>query len=769
MLADVLLPLALPMQELSYRISDEQVGRVALGKRVVVEVGRRRYVGIVTAFRSLKVESQSIFQLKDIIEVLDERPEVSEEEIAFWRFLSFYYMVPMGDVLSVALPESLLSLKSIKDSQSRGRKLLSLNKSFQSETFLAKIREILLRAPVQKDFFERFLQLLPQEQGKPSLSGTVPFDSLVDGDPNRLGAFRRLQVKLETHFSASEVFSISLESLPRSEKKAATAFTSKVSEGKASDSVIPSDISKPFLYWAENDEAQYAFISREIQANYLRGYRTLLILPQSSTPEGEETFVRRLLSLHDIPIVFYTGQTSQKDRVALRRRLRETDEPLLVIGSRLATFIPSDGLGLVIIAEEQDLFYKQQEPSPRFHARDCLVFRTRKLGIPILLSAVTPSLETLYNVKEGKYHLLGEAPANFASPKIDVVNLKREREIHRIKYNCLISKQLRKSIGETLDLGERVLLLAARRGYAPFLHCYHCGESIRCRHCDVTLTYHRRRNRLVCPYCGYSTSVPNRCPKCEKSGEGDDGKLYTVGFGSERIEQELQELFPKAQIVRVDAETTTSKVNRINLREKILDEESDIYVGTSLISRFTSLHSIGLIAIPQLDLLASYPDFRNDEQIYGMILRLTRRYPKAKLLFQTQDPRHPLILRLCSSDPEAVFRELLQEREFFGFPPYQRLIRLILKHSNLSKLLDASSIFVEAFYREKNIFAEVRGPLEPSVSRVNNLYLRHITLRLNPKARSDEIRKRIKSLIQNLQMLHPACRQTKLFFDVDPY
>lgn len=829
MWAKVLLPLAL-RDELLYSVPQSMEGESKVGKRVLVNMGKRTtYVGIITELFSDESSLPIVdFELKSLLFIVDKDPLVSQEEIEFWRFLAFYYLVPLGDILSLAIPSRALprgttrvvldrealssyqlanpqeekhleklaqsGVKSISftdfiallgrsaaplfdklrlqdilqdeeatevSSPPVGVESYSLSSQYASQEALNQLFLLLKRATAQKQILSQFIGALPiDEEEKPDLKASVPLAVFCKNEELQRNAFQRLKHKIPDLFRCSY-------------KPQRVLASPSLKEHKKRDYAIPSyplEKQKPNLYWATDDLDQYAFIASQVKATLAQGKRVLLLLPQSSSPEGDEAFVRPLLSLDSEPIAFLTGNTSQKERLELRKTLRETSEALLIVGSRIATFIPSEGLGLIIVAEEQDVYYKQQEPSPRFHARDSLIYRAQTLNIPFLMTAVTPSLETIYNTRLGKYHLICHKEQEpILPPKINLIDIRREREIHRLKRDKIIAQALQQKVTEVLSNKGKVLLLAARKGYAPFLSCSKCGESIRCHNCDVTLTYHRYREQLVCPYCGYTTLVPKQCPHCLQNGVPEEGTLKKRGFGSERIEDELQHSFPHAKIVRIDAEATEKKRAREHLKDILLSKEADIYVGTTLISRFTSLQNIKLIAVPQFDLLVSYPDFRNDEQLYSLFLRLSRRFPQAEWMLQLSDLKHPLVASIEQNVPHEVYDTLLAEREIFHFPPCQRLIRIILKGRDRQELEAASLIFSGALAQEKQAFLEVEKPFEPFVSRVNLLYIRHITLRLNTQVSSQYIRQRIWDIVSQLKKESLLCRKINLFFDVDPY
>lgn len=825
MVAKVVLPLALS-KELSYDVPELLQNNVAIGKRVLVEVGvHRLYVGIITElFSSNTLSNNKGYELKSLLFVLDDKPCITTEELSFWEFLSFYYMIPLGSVLSVALPSDylpqttttvsinydLLSGSTFVDKreykvrdkliayakpaisfdefirllgrsyaklfvtflnvgifesksaepivvQRIGVEHISLSLKYTTFDALQNVEALLQRSRTLLKLFGEFLALLPQKDEEVDLLAKIPIHKLLQKDPNKRVAYRRLLAKIPDLFVSTYQIEVSEQSYIGTQYNIHTL--PKLSSHQ------------PTLYKAFNDEDQYAFIAPYIKEVLSQGKRVLLLLPQSSTIEGDEAFIRPLLGLTDEPLFFLSGQTTPKQRIELRHRILETNEPLVIVGSRIATFIPACGLGLIIVAEEQDIFYKQQEPSPRFHARDSLIFRAKQLRIPILLTAVTPSLETELNVRLGKYSLI-KTPNPYAktqSPDVEVLNLKRERAIHRIKCDCIISKSLRDAISKTLTKNKKVLLIAARKGFAPYLYCTHCGETIKCPQCSVSLTYHQFQDRLTCSYCGFTMRVPILCPMCSSRNDVVEGTLKKIGFGTERIETELQTIFPMAKLLRIDAETTRNKGNRRLLKDAIINDDSDIIIGTTLLSRIASLTSVGLVAIPQFDLLAAFPDFRNDEQLYTLFIRLQRRYKNAKFFFQANDPQHLMLHRFEANHVDETINDLLAERELFKFPPYHRLIRIILKDKRIDVVNFTSHELTRVLLQHPNCFADVQGPIEPYVSKVKLKHIRHITLRLEQNASSKLVRNTIFNVLDSLKQVYPAFRRVEIFFDVDPY
>lgn len=823
MQARVLLPLAV-VEPFTYAVPAAMESKIKVGMRAYVALGKHKYyVGIVSELGDV-ITPDANYQLKEILYLPDEEPLVTTEELLFWNRLASYYMATAGDFLAMALPaialpdgqrnliinrallssfavqndkeqkvkelltdfpkdtlsfDSYVSLcgrgavslfqrlynegvltdaEDIKDSTPPlGIPYISIAEEFRNDEALSDIEKQLKRRPAQLALLLHILHLLHnEEQG---FSGTVALRDVIQKDVNRRAAWKKLTQFFPNLF-------VETRALPPLQ----TLTCQEASFPSIATSPLSLSTEQPTLYEAKDYDDMYQMLSRQILSVLQEGKRVLLLLPQSNGPEGHPDLMRELLGLPQVPVLVLTGNTSQRQRLEIRRRLLHSEEPLLIVGTRPAIFIPANNLGLIAVADEHDAFYKQQEPNPRYHARDALLLRAHSLGIPILLTDVTPSLEAYYNADHGKFHLIRK-PQDVEphSLRFRVIDLARERETKRLNWEHILSQPLVKAIGSTVSSGGKVLLLASRKGYASYLHCFECGENIKCRFCDVTLTYYKRTNELVCPYCGYEQPVLSVCPTCVAQGEGRTGNLKQIGYGSERMEAELTEHFPEATLLRIDGESTRNKGDREDIRKQLIEGDTDIYIGTSLVTRYEFLGDIRLVAVPQVDLLLSFPDFRTDEQLIATLWGLARKYPEATLLLQALDTKHPFFEYLQQPEYRSIANQLLAEREMFTFPPYARMLTLILRTKQLPDLLSTAEQLTQMLRQYVVYFEEVYGPIEPPVSFVRMHYIRHISLRLHPVANSNALRQTIRQCWNSLRSQSLSARRTHLFFDVDPY
>jgi primosomal protein N' (replication factor Y) (superfamily II helicase) len=496
------------------------------------------------------------------------------------------------------------------------------------------------------------------------------------------------------------------------------------------------------------------------------GRQVLYLLPEIALTTQ---IISRLKAVFGNSIAVYHSKFSDSDRIKTWiRLLNYGDDPendiRIVLGVRSAVFLPFKNPGLVIIDEEHENTYKQFDPAPRYHARDTAIMLARQYGAKVLLGTATPSVETYFNCQTGKYKLvkLTERYKNIQLPEIRVVNTIELRR--RKQMQSHFSPDLLDSIGEALKNGEQAILFQNRRGFSLFLECDQCGEIPRCRHCDVSLTYHKKANRLYCHYCGFSMAVPKVCPMCKKGG------LQMRGFGTEKIEEEITLFFPGARVERMDLDATRSRKAYESLIARFENRELDILVGTQMISKGLDFDNVKLVGIMNADTMLNYPDFRAYERSFQLMAQVSgragRKYSRGLVIIQASDHKHPIIENVIENAFETMYSGQIEERRRFSYPPFSRLIEITLKHTKLD-ILDRASDFLSKKLRE-TISEKIMGPEYPLIGRIQNLYLKSMLIKIEKGKNLVSAKRQIREGIGEMTG-NPDFRSVKITLDVDPY
>ncbi|MBN1789304.1 MAG: primosomal protein N' [Bacteroidales bacterium] len=503
-----------------------------------------------------------------------------------------------------------------------------------------------------------------------------------------------------------------------------------------------------------------------IQEALENGKQVLYLLPEIALTTQ---IITRLRAVFGSCIAVYHSRSTDSERVRTWNRLlqpaEETENAIqIILGVRSSVFLPFRNLGLVIIDEEHENTYKQFDPAPRYHARDTALMLARQQGASVLLGTATPSVESYHNCMTGKYKLvkLNERFLNLELPEITVVNT---RELRRRKQmQSHFSPVLLSNIDIALKNGEQVILFQNRRGFSLFLECENCGEVPRCRHCDVSLTYHKSSNRLNCHYCGYQTIVPSTCPSCGHN------KLQMKGFGTEKIEEEIALFFPSAKVERLDLDNTRSRKSFEKLIARFEMKESDILVGTQMVSKGLDFDNVKLVGIMNADTMLNFPDFRAYERSFQLMSQVSgragRKNSRGSVIIQTSDHNHPVIRQVVANDYVAMYNEQLEERRKFRYPPFCRMVEIILKHRDRD-ILDQAATFL-AFLLRKSIHEKIMGPEYPLVSRTHNLYLKNMLVKIENGKTLSGVKLQIINGIKEM-LLKPEFRSVQYTLDVDPY
>jgi primosomal protein N' (replication factor Y) len=737
---DVILPL--PLDGLfTYSVPAPLSEQVKIGIRVLVPFGRSKtYVGIVA---KSAVNSQ-LSTIKDILQVLDAEPILLPHQLHLWQWISDYYMSPIGEVYKAALPSGLKAEDGYKP---RTETYIRLTPAFRNEQALHVAIDMLQRAPKQLKAFVDFLgfeaddltrdELLNQGHTLQTVSalekrGILETFEKEVGRLNHGGEPHLEKIKLLSPLQQDVYNQIQFSFL----KKNVTLLHGVTSSGKT-------EIYIHLIRQALEKQQQVLYLLPEIAL-------TVQIMDRL-----QHVFGNRL--------GIYHSKYADAERVEIWQKQLSKNPYDIILGARSAVLLPFQRLGLVIIDEEHETSYKQQDPAPRYHARSAAIMLAQMSGAKVLLGTATPSLETYHNAKTGKYGLveLFQRYKGIELPEIQVIDIKDLQ--HRKMMNGPFSPLLLNKVREALERGEQAILFQNRRGYAPMIECKQCGWVPHCQHCDVSLTLHRNLNQLSCHYCGYTYQVPTECPACGSK------ELQTRGYGTEKIEDQVRDIFPEAHIARMDLDTTRTR----HAYERIISDFSagrtNLLIGTQMISKGLDFDKVSVVGILNADTMLNYPDFRAYEHAFMMMSQVSgragRKGRRGLVVLQTKSPQLPLIHQVVNNDYSGFYNALIAERQQFHYPPFCRLVYVFLKHRN-EGLVESAGILLGSRLRQW-FGTRVLGPDKPGVAKVKSLAIRKVVLKLEPGLNLSEVRRYL--LLARQQMLQEKRYVSlQIYFDVDP-
>ena len=751
---DVILPV--PLEGLfTYGLPDEWAPQVAMGVRVLVPLGKSKHY-IAMAVRVHQDEPS--VKWKMIEQVLDDHPVLRQEQMRLWQWISDYYMSPIGDVFKAAMPSG---MKTKEGYRPRTETCLDLALKWRSEQNLHIALDMMRRAEKQRKVFETFLTMT----GWDNLEGNVPQGQI--------------------------------EELSRDELMNATHCTS---------SVLKSLIDKGFLttyerevgrlnHGGEPDYGKIQKLSTAQQDAYnqiLMGFlKKNVVLLHGVTSSGKTELyihlIKRAIDRHEqvlylMPEIALTVQMQQRlqrvfgnrlgiyhskysdaERVEIwQKQLSEVPYDV-VLGARSAVFLPFQRLGLVIIDEEHETSFKQQDPAPRYHARSAAIVLAAMYGAKTLLGTATPSAETYHNVQSGKYVLatLTTRYKDIAMPEVRIVDTK---DLQRRKMmSGPFSPQLLSAMRTALDNGDQIILFQNRRGFAPMVECKQCGWVPHCQNCDVSLTLHKNTSQLTCHYCGFTYRIPAQCPNCESR------ELISRGFGTEKVEDQILELFPDARVARMDLDTTRTR----SAYERIIGDFSagrtNILIGTQMVTKGLDFDRVSVVGILNADSMLNYPDFRAYEHAFTMMSQVSgragRKGKQGLVLLQTKNKDLPLVQQVVRNDFAAFFNDLEQERREYRYPPFSHLIYIYMRHKD-DRLVDSAALEMGSRLRQW-FGTRVLGPDKPAVAKVKTLNIRKIVLKLELGIDLALVRKYLRQGEQ-LMLQNKQYASLQIFFDVDP-
>ena len=774
-LYDIILPLAIA-DVYTYRTPSIplQGGRDVIGCRVLVPLGKKSIIGII--YRKHEGELPASVKVRDVLQIVDETPIVTAEQLKLWEWLSSYYMCTLGEVMAAALPSEI-----IDDNYSAATtQYIQLSPAYLAKEAQEQLLGELKRAKKQEQLVRDFLRLAQNYQVERRI---LLEQSGVSGAILRTLIDKGIFLEEERPISRLRQY-IGETQMPHALDSQQSRAIAEIRESWQERNVT-------LLHGVTSSGKTEVYIHL-IEEVLQQGKQVLYLVPEIALTTQ---LTDRLQAVFGDKLVVYHSKFSNAERVEIYHACHGTPdigraEPYgvmgkgewtpsglmdaslmgkgneakgrVILGARSAIFLPFNKLGLIIVDEEHEPSYKQQDPAPRYHARSAAIMMAQWYGAKVLLGTATPSIESYHNALSGKYGLveMTERFQGLQLPQITMIDL--QRQYHRKEMYGHFADPLVYRIREELAKGKQVILFQNRRGYAPFLQCPSCGEVPKCPNCDVSMTYHKANRTLVCHCCGHSISAPSHCPKCKT-------EYRTQGFGTERLEEEIQGLFPEARVLRMDLDSTRKKDAYQTIIDRFAKHEVDILIGTQMVTKGLHFNDVSLVAVLQADSLLNTPDFRSYEQAFQMLEQVSGRAGRTgsqgEVMIQTFDPKNSLYQHLIQHDYQGLYAEQIAERKAFGFPPFHRMIMLTLKHRDIGRLDTASSLLQQRLHQAFG--SRVSGVIVPSVARTQNMYVRQIRLTIEANANITRAKEMVREQIRWVQQ-QSQCKGVVILPDVDP-
>ena len=813
LLADVMLPL--PLSDFYTYIIPIEYKAVSIGCRVIVQFGKKKfYTAVVTRI----YEGDTTDETKEIVSVLDEKPIILVTQLEFWQWLSFYYMCTIGEVLRAALPsalklESETFVKRIESyqgekpltpteqqiflclSDNSAEKISDIGRKLKINNIIPHIKSLVDKGAIQlsenikenyspktetrlklKKYFteEELISILDQlKRAKKQQYLLTVFLDIYSQSENKSKFFISKKELLEKASVSSGVLEGLLErGVIEDYEEEISRFdyangkskpVSKLNnyQLKALEQIQNEFISKPIVLLhgvtsSGKTEVYIQLIKKAIE----EGKQVLYLLPEIALTTQ---ITERLKSVFGDKLLVYHSKFNDNERAEVWNSMVSATSGQVILGARSAIFLPFSNLGLIIVDEEHESSYKQQDPAPRYNARNAAIMLGNIHRTKVLLGTATPSIETYNNALSGKYGLvsLTHRHGNIEMPRIIAVDTKLLKRRKQMKY--VLSPPLIAEMNKAFDADKQIILFQNRRGFSPAIECSVCAWTPRCEHCDVSLTYHKGQRIMACHYCGATYSVPDTCPNCETP------TLKLTGYGTERIEEEVKELFPDKNIVRMDLDTTRSKKAYERIISGLEERKTDILIGTQMVSKGLDFDNVTIVGILNADSLLNYPDFRAHEKAFQMLTQVSgragRKSDQGIVMLQTSQPEHPIISCVINNSYKQLYDMQMNERQLFYYPPFCRLIAIVLKGKEESVLDNAARQFAQALRQTFN--ERVLGPTQPIVSRIQSQYIRTVLLKINNQSSPQKVRDAIRYYHQHI-FGKAEFRSLYVYYDVDP-
>ncbi len=809
---DVVLPLNL-WNSFTYEVNKKEFDFLQKGMRVAVSFGKQRLQTGIVVKKHFKKPLH--YETKPILHIIDNQPIINDFQWELFRFTSSYYLAPPGIVLKAALPGSFMlqsetflmlnegvadnlqqlsddeyliiealqlqktvSIKSLQDLfgekkifkivnslikkgvirsiqevkekyKPKTETYLQLSEQWQGEKINELFEALSKNAEKQRQILLKFFSL--QRQGKPVLK-----KQLLEQSGAGLSSLKSLIEKGILFEIKTNIDRINFEAASEKIKKLSDAQKTALNDIK---NLFFKD--KPVLLYGVTSSGKTEIYIHLIKEVIKQGKQVLYLVPEIALTTQ---LVQRLTKIFGNAISVYHSKYSQQERREVWINvLHKQQTAQIVLSARSGIFLPFQALGLIIVDEEHEPSYKQVQPAPRYQARNLAVYLHKIHQAPVLLGSATPAIETYFNTRRQRYNIvrLEERYGGVQLPEIEIVDLKDALRRKRTKGN--FAEYVLDAIDKTLKERKQVIVFQNRRGYAPVAQCEDCGHVMECPHCDVSLTLHKHQHKLKCHYCGYQTEVPLLCPVC-----GNPSINYK-GIGTEQIQNDLQIFFENAVVDRLDSDTTRGKNSFANILSRFQNLETDILVGTQMLVKGLDFANVGLVVVMNADQLLYYPDFRADERSFQMLMQVAgragRQKEQGKVLIQTFNPEHPVLQMVLKGDYQSLYNmQITQRRELF-YPPYSKMINIIIKDKNLQKCQEAAEWLQKSF---ANAFEKVLGPSDALIPRIKNRFIKEVLIKLPPSKTLPEQKRYILKVLNTFHNI-AYFKSVQVVVDVDPY
>ena len=750
--ADILLPV--PLEGFfTYAVPERLREQIAFGMRVLVNFGpKKTYVGIVVRIHD---EEPKGYNTKEIIDIADKQPMLLDKQLQLWQWIAEYYLAPIGDIYKAAMPAGLKAEDGYKP---KTETYIRLAEKYRTVEALHIAINMLTRAEKQLAAFLGYLQLSHWDEAEHHANiEEITREELMNASHSTSTTIGMLVKRgmLETYEKEVGRLNHSGEPHPENIQKLSPA------QQDAYNAILFSMMRKNVtLLHGVTSSGKTEIYIHLIQHTLDEGKQVLYLLPEIALTVQ---IMDRLQKVFGRRLGIYHSRYSDGERVEIWQKQMSKDPYDIILGARSAVFLPFQKLGLVIIDEEHETSFKQQDPAPRYHARSAAIVLASMYGAKTLLGTATPSIESYHNAKTGKYGYvsLTQRFEGIELPEFRIVDVKdlQHRKMMTGPFSPILLAEVRKALEE----GKQAILFQNRRGFAPMIECKQCGWVPHCQHCDVSLTLHRNTNQLTCHYCGYTYSIPTKCPNCEGT------ELRTRGYGTEKIEESIRDIFPEAKVARMDLDTTKTR----NAYERIINDfamgRTNILIGTQMISKGLDFANVSVVGILNADSMLNFPDFRAYEHAFMMMAqvggRAGRKGKRGLVILQTKSPDLPIVQQVMNNNYEAMYEGVTAERKEFHYPPFYRLVYVYLKHRDDNVVASAAATLA---FKLRIWFGErVLGPDKPSVAKVKSLNIRKIMIKLENGIDIQKVRQYLRKAHSDI-LKDKRFNSLVIYYDVDP-